>query len=361
MERLIEWTTGHQEVILESLPRSIGDFVLRRSTSDPTWNRANTRLAVTGDLTAIGDAASMDHALDVVDRISAEADAAAWVIHGNHDVWSGNPSAPLPIYFGNRALRKQHRRAVAQVIGAMGGVGEREFPLEVGKFKIRQTSTGPQHLVVWAINTVTHEPLANSVALGEAALSFHDSAGESQIEALKKRLDPGDVNIVLCHHPVYDKFNGLSHERDPVGRMCLVDGREVCSELGPIEGGRRPRVSVFLSGHVHNMYPEPGKLSEKRPDDCFLHKDQHQLVVGTACQDTFPTDPDFDFARRRPDGKGFDPRCYWQALTFVYNDGGIDGRGARLVLTREIFRRDPKDAFRQLDEVDSLEIPLDDS
>ncbi|CAN0548422.1 unnamed protein product, partial [Laminaria digitata] len=84
------WTTGHQPEILKTLEHSIEDYLLDQAWTLFGWSPDRTRLVVTGDLTAIGDDESLETALDSIDDIATTAGITPWVIHGNHDVWSGS-------------------------------------------------------------------------------------------------------------------------------------------------------------------------------------------------------------------------------------------------------------------------------
>ncbi|CAN0554993.1 unnamed protein product, partial [Laminaria digitata] len=96
-----------------------------------------------------------------------------------------------------------------------------------------------------------------------------------------------DINVVFCHHPIFDPFNGKAHRENPLGRMCLVDGYDVSRALGPKKPGESPLADVFVSGHVHNTFPELGSLDSWDRKGCFLRPGQHQVIVGSACQDSF--------------------------------------------------------------------------
>ncbi len=355
MDRLVGWTTGHHPRALAALRQSVESYLEQSNATDTHWTPAQTRLAVTGDLTAIGDTPSLNYALEEIAKIAHPWTREPWVIHGNHDVWSGNPEAPLPVYYGPDYLAERHRHVIRDISAKFPTKHGHDFPRLLGRFRLTGRRRNARELVFWAINTVTHEPLANSMALGEAETNLYGSDA-NQLEELCARMNPWDINVVLCHHPIYDPFNGHRHHETPLGRMCLGDGHETSRRLGRADETHGPLVNLFISGHVHRVFPDPGAINRSRDPECYLGPDQHQLIIGSACQASFPSeDLRVPESEHQEPSDGFDGICYWQALSFVLDESV----NPKLVVQREVFQRSPAGEFEPIHSPgDCLEVSI---
>ena len=93
-------------------------------------------------------------------------------------------------------------------------------------------------------------------------------------------------SISTVHHPIYDPFTD-----DSAVDMILENSAEICHFMQQFRNREgMPLVDLFLSGHVHDTYPEVGELPEtpEQAKHGELSDAQVQLIAGSLLKDTDP-------------------------------------------------------------------------
>jgi 3',5'-cyclic AMP phosphodiesterase CpdA len=239
-------------------------FVASIAVHDPTWSKCRTWIVDTGDLTSLGDTASLNLGRSYLNGLASVCpDLAA--IYGNHDAWPGT----LPLFAGNSALASQ-----------AGALTARHFSVAAPGLALRTPIPhGAGEVLLYFVDSVRHDRWLNTLAKGKVP--------DPQLNALKAAIDlhraPGrrDFRILAVHHPVHYP------PPRPSTQMSMSNDSHVARVLDtPSPNGAFPLAHVVLSGHTHYLYPDHGNLPSQ-PSLCPHHDlgdDECQLVVGTLMQ-----------------------------------------------------------------------------
>ncbi|MEK6408790.1 MAG: metallophosphoesterase [Acidobacteriota bacterium] len=244
-------------------PSLFNDFLKEITVKDPVWSKCKTWLVDTGDLTTLGDSASLALGrkyLGEMGRVCPELAS----IYGNHDAWPGT----FPLVAKRSAFNKQGTALKAHFTGAAPGLALRApIPHAAGEVQL------------YFVDSIRSGRLANSLALGKVR--------NLQLSAFKSLVDQNyqpnrhDLRILAVHHPVHYPAPR------PHVQMSMTNDRTVAKELDiPSPAGAYPLAHLILSGHTHFLFPEHGLLPSQ-PSLCLhpeLGNDQCQFVVGTLMQ-----------------------------------------------------------------------------
>ncbi len=307
-KKVLQGVSPHDPTALRELSASVIS-----EAADAEW-LGKTVLICTGDLSTWGDEPSVVAVKRLLDRLAADAGLPdPVVLYGNHDVWPAKPWQihGYPLFALPWTLKKRRADLRFQHFPKPGPIDHS------GNLQVR----------CFAINTVQHERLENAFALGKVQHDYYwdptNRSTHSQEAAVASKLGTGEIGIALTHHPVYDPehaHHATGRQSAPPTHTALVNAQQVAASLrGCAAGGR---IHVFISGHVHQIIPELGKLDAKvlgqQPP---LDSVQLQLCVGTAAQDCAP---------------GVTQDQSWQQIR-VYLDGDDD---CDLVIERIVHQRD---------------------
>jgi 3',5'-cyclic AMP phosphodiesterase CpdA len=239
------------------------DF-LQEITTDKAWSKCKTWLVDTGDLSSLGDQASLNLGQGYLQEF-AELCPEIVSIYGNHDAWPGT----LPLVASNAALSAQ-----GQVLAAQ------QYPVSSPRCALRAAiSNGGGEVQLYLVDSVIHERWRNTKALGEVL--------DPQLVDLKDLVDGNyqegryDFRILAVHHPVHYP------PPRPHFTMAMSNDNDVAAVLdtpSPIRA--YPLAHLVLSGHTHCLYPPHDQLPAQvslcvHPN---LGDDQCQFVVGTLMQ-----------------------------------------------------------------------------
>lgn len=240
------------------------DFLEEIAVKDRTWSQCVTWLVDTGDLTSLGDGRSLDLGSQYLNSL-AEVCPNVVSLYGNHDAWPGT----FPLIAGISAFAKQ----IHALLSRKFVVANPELALRV------PIPHGGGEVQLYFVDSVRHERMVNSLALGEVS--------KSQLDAFTEMVDKNysssrrDFRILAVHHPVHYP------PPRPNLQMSMKNDSDVAKALDlPTAKGAHPLAHLVISGHTHSLYPQHGELAPQ-PYLCLhpdLGNDQCQFVVGTLMQ-----------------------------------------------------------------------------
>lgn len=284
---LREYAASYYDGLLghaEGSERDFIDFLRALRGEESEWSSTETWLVDTGDLTTWGDDSSLQFGHEffeglfragLVDEIAS--------IYGNHDAWPG--SQPL---LCSQSTNNRHRTNLRNVWYTD------RYPSRVLSKAMRYRDGD---VVLTMLNSVLHERLRNGLARGEIN---HDRWWETEHEPIelqqmtelaklmreRARTDRHLFSIAAVHHPVYDPYTAVD-----ASTMLLDNRQAVCDMMRAFEKLETyPMVNLFLSGHVHETFPEVGNFPTQL-GGCghgFLCDSQAQLITGTLLKETDP-------------------------------------------------------------------------
>lgn len=238
-------------------------FLNEISLKDPIWSKCKTWLVDTGDLTSLGDHASLELGRKYLGELTGVCPESA-SIYGNHDAWPGT----FPLLGSRSAFADQVRALNAQFTVAAPGLTLRAHIPH---------ADGEVHL--YSVDSIRHGRVVNSLALGKVR--------KLQLDSFKTLVDQNyqpnrhDLRILAVHHPVHYP------PPRPRGQMSMTNDSAVAQQLDiPSASGAYPLAHLVLSGHTHFLFPKHGQLPPQ-PALCLhpeLGNDQCQFVVGTLMQ-----------------------------------------------------------------------------
>jgi len=294
LRRILQHVPGLHEAIEDGMaphdPTALSafeDFVRKIVADDPEWRARQNWIVDTGDLTTFGDDPSLKEGQDFLGAIQAAATVGGspgtlHSIHGNHDAWPAN----FPALEGDAQIGAHRARLRATWYPKRWPDAPLRCPIPGG---------GGREVQLYAINTVLHDRLRNTVALGEVQEDCYWQHGrpqplpDVQMTELAKLIDTHGgqaarhMRILATHHPV--------HFPPPVPamrwKMVLGNDTHVARLLdSPTPGQLAPRVHLVMSGHTHALFPDHGTLPQTAQLCTHQHLGLHQaqLVVGSLCQ-----------------------------------------------------------------------------
>jgi len=263
----------------QGAPSRFIDYLVSDLASDPSWRGLPTWLVDTGDLTTWGDDDSLDQGRDFIRRAqSALAIPPDSVVslYGNHDAWPQN----LPFFQRQAATDAQRHKLRASYYPS---------PCPSQPLIARVPGSNSEVQLYW-VNTVLHKRVRNSFVYGlvredPGTISYGD-----QLDRLATLIDQyqgshgaPNLRILATHHPIHYP------PPEPTIGMRVWNSRDVATRLNSASplGTAPPLIHVLLSGHVHLMFPEYGRLPTT-VGNCghgYLGKKQCQLVVGSLMQE----------------------------------------------------------------------------
>ncbi|MDM0108492.1 hypothetical protein QTH97_26325 [Variovorax sp. J22R24] len=240
------------------------------------WREQQTWLVDTGDGTTFGDAASLDEWKEWSDKFLAAAGPKGSLVrvYGNHDGWPatfpGFAAGQVLMDKQRDLLRRDHFPAVWP-----------EKPLTV-QVPATMQNRHPSQIELYVVNTVDHERMRNSAALGLAARDWHwtrpppiDTPACDLLD--HARTQPGGANgkhlrVVAMHYPIAD----AATPGNPTWSKSLANrrrfARDLHAEVAP------PVAHLVLAGHTHLAFPALGQL----PDTAL--NAQHSPLGAGKCQ-----------------------------------------------------------------------------
>lgn len=295
---ILQGLETHDPAALDAFDR----FVAQLTSPQLTPPGLETWLLDTGDLTTFGDLGSVKWGLDRLAGIARTSRMRKVSLYGNHDAWPGylpvlaplSDAARLVSLHPGRPTITHHRRTLREV-----HYRER-YP------QVLMRAKGPSiDVMLYGLNTVLHEPMRNTLALGEVVEDYYRGFPDrkratpaKQIKALRQMVEayrPRDgsrqLRLLATHHPVHQE--GVATARTRV----LANADEVghgISQRTPTHDVRPP-IHVVLSGHTHELAPAHGALpgDASSCDHPPLEKyNQCQLVVGSLSQRRVALDAD---------------------------------------------------------------------
>lgn len=248
------------ESFLKGNPPTQGVIGVLQCATIPTW------LVDTGDLSSVGDNASVEKQKAWVDRIAKMMGATKTIrLYGNHDAWPEK----FPLIASAKEI-SDHRVLFRNT----------HFPQSwpLNPETIALGSTG-NFIDLYSLNSVIHDHSLNVRARGQIGVDRHwgGSGVKDQLLELRRLVAARGkaFRILLSHHPI--------HYPPPVPRliMSLSDARSVATEL--INTGAEPLAHLVLSGHTHGLFPKHGALPRNAgtPHHPPLGQHQLQLIVGS--------------------------------------------------------------------------------
>lgn len=243
----------------------------------PEFAGVETWLLDTGDLSTLGDEASLRTALGWLDDYAAILGATArLVLHGNHDAWPGR----FPMAAGRKEIQSQ-QVALRQLL-------DKTWPDTSVHTAIPHSSA---RLRLNAINSTTGDRMANTFARGVVDMDppWPSFLGHNQLERLAKQMQQGfpadratrDFRILALHHPVHYP------PPRPSRQMSLRNDGEVADALAAFSAKKRGLLAhLVLSGHTHETYPVRGALPPTSTGQRYmpLYEGQLQLIAGSLSQ-----------------------------------------------------------------------------
>jgi predicted phosphodiesterase len=254
------------------------DFLKELTIRDPEWNLRKTWIVDTGDITTFGDDASFKLGHDTLERWRKIANAELLRLHGNHDAW------PSKIPFrATEEERNEHRALLRRNWYTQRWA---EAPLRCA------IPNANADVLLFGLNSVLHERLRNSVALGEVKedryWEQHVPVAKDNVQIERLRANLGQrrsFRIVAVHHPIY--FPDPNRMEKNKRTMVMVNSEEVAKSLGSSAlYGSVPLAHLVLSGHTHNIFPKHKNLPStiRRCHHPPLSESQCQLIVGSLAQ-----------------------------------------------------------------------------
>jgi 3',5'-cyclic AMP phosphodiesterase CpdA len=240
------------------------DFLNEIAVKDKMWSQCRTWVVDTGDLTTLGDAASLDLGRTYLNNLAKICKDVA-SIYGNHDAWPGM----LPLFAESSAFATQP-----------GALAARQFTVAAPGLALRAPIPhGEGEVLLYFVDSIRHGRWDNTLALGKVP--------DPQLDTLKVLVDQNhavgrrDFRILAVHHPVHYP------PPRPSWQMSMSNDSDVAKVLDvPSPKGAYPLAHLVLSGHTHALYPKHGQLPPQ-PSLCNhpdLGNDECQLVVGTLMQ-----------------------------------------------------------------------------
>ena len=300
-----EWQqgwAGPQRAVLNDFIRLIEDLKqgapLDNSEGDPAWADRPTWLVDTGDGTTFGDLVSLQEWRDWSDSFeqAAKPHGRLMRVYGNHDAWPGifppfEPNLQLAMNIQRNMLRKKHFPAC--------------WPEPPWTVSVPGTPTPggavPSQVELCVVNTVDHDVVLNTLAVGVAARDWHWARPLSALPdtpaddlATRALAQPGGqygrhLRIVAMHYPVANDATPGS----PRWQKVLANRKRFAQDL---QGHRqvKPLVAhLLLAGHTHMAFPGVGQLppSASAATHTPLVAGQCQVVSASLSQAILPGSP----------------------------------------------------------------------
>jgi 3',5'-cyclic AMP phosphodiesterase CpdA len=317
---------GHDPFAHERMCTFLCEFA-----NHPRFGGIETWLLDTGDLSTLGDMASLQKALDWLDDYRIILDASATLIlHGNHDAWPGK----FPLAANNMEL-DQHQAALRKLL-------DKAWPHTAIQTAIPHASA---RLRLNAVNSTTGDKWPNTLARGHVGMDPPwATLGDDQMTQLaaqvRKDFHPDhairDFRILALHHPVHYP------PPRPMLQMSLRNDDVVADALAGFSAhGRGKLAHLVLSGHTHETYPPRGSLPSTSTGQQYapLYEGQMQLIAGSLSQQPRYAD------RKKCAAEDYIPQqC--QILTF-FSSPACAGRG-QLLMERRVVGRGSAGAYKFL-------------
>jgi hypothetical protein len=240
------------------------DFLSEIATRDAIWSTCKTWLVDTGDLTSLGDQASLDLGGRYLKEFAAVCPDMAST-YGNHDAWPGG----FPLLARDAAIVAQSTVLTARKYVVATPKRSLSIPIP----------HGAGHVHLYFVDSIIHDRRRNALALGEVP--------RSQLDVLKSIVDQTsspqshDFRVLAVHHPVHYP------PPRPLTQMVMRNDKSVAAQLDtPTPGGIHPVAHLVLSGHTHYLFPSHGALPPETTlcNHHDLGSEQCQLVVGSLMQ-----------------------------------------------------------------------------
>lgn len=293
---------GHDPRAPRWLRSSIGSYFKRDAAE---WSD-KTELAFTGDLTTWGDDASLRGAMSFLETLRVDLGLPRLLAaYGNHDVWPGIVSGPLP--WAETTANLGARRSAMRATHFRGTkwVHEVSYP----------TVPGGPTIGLCGVNTVLHCRALNTFAYGRIDEDFYwdpvQKSNQHQLAELTAWLNKTEVALILSHHPLYDPSTPTWTL--PVGN-ALLNARDARSSLASAPSSNAVRIA--LSGHTHQVFPDV--LHGSPPLERSMASSR-QLTIGTCAQAPRP---------------GTAPEQTWQAI-----EVSLDAAPGHVRMVRKVFAR----------------------
>jgi hypothetical protein len=274
------WAGARRAVLNEFI------HVIRGLTAnDKEWKGRPTWLVDTGDGTTFGDSQSLLEWEGWSKKFlkAAGNGARQMRVYGNHDGWPGT----FPLF---APARMTHQRDMLRK-----RFFTETWPEPPWTMPIPGTSG---QVELCAANTVDHELLPNTLALGVAARDRHwkkfqtiplDTPADDLAQQAKVHAAPpcaGNLRVTAMHYPVADAATAGS----PHFQKVMTNRRQFSEDLRSHSEVQPLVAHLLLAGHTHMPYPPLGSLprSATAAQHSPLVGGQCQIVSGSLSQDILP-------------------------------------------------------------------------
>lgn len=256
------------------------ELIREYTVDDPIWRDVPTWLVDTGDGTTFGDVPSLDEWKDWSDRFKTAGgkNAELMRVYGNHDAWPGLFPALDPM--GQIAMEAQRIRLRTTYFPAV-------WPEKPWAVTIPGVSTGlggaPAQIELYAVNTVDHGVVENSLALGYAARDGHLTVPRTIAtpadDLAQRALAQGggsvgkSIRIAAMHFPIADgAAPGYHYQKVLRNRAQFAKDLRSHHQVQPFVA------HLILAGHTHGPFPGVGQLPRS------ASAATHAPLVGGQCQ-----------------------------------------------------------------------------
>ena len=254
-------------------------FLLEITAKDKVWSELATWMVDTGDITTYGDFPSLDEGHAWLRRFQTVVPKTK-LLYGNHDAWPEK----FPLLAGIGDIKRHRERLRREMY-------PQTLPDEPLKQTIPGSASGAE-VQLWSLNSVIHERLHNSRALGEVQEDRFwetDASGArspaNAIRQLAAKVASGAAGrhfrILATHHPIHYP------KPKPLFTMIMRNDAQVADDLS--DAGKPNHVPVahlILSGHTHELFPPLGKLPDQT-SVCYhtpLKHSQCQMIAASLSQ-----------------------------------------------------------------------------
>ncbi|UTY58324.1 metallophosphoesterase [Massilia sp. erpn] len=257
---------------------------LRKLVKDRQFQDGEIWLVDTGDLSSMGDLASLEAAHDHLQQYCNILHASQMLtLYGNHDAWPGCfPARATP-----EALHA-HRTGMRDTLFPSA------WPLAPLSIPIPHTES---RVLLHAVSSAIDDRLHNSFAVGKVGidpnwLSWQEGVNQLQklaYDAESRWHDDGvtrDFRILAVHHPIH-------FPERPSHTLHLSNDKEVAQALIRFGDKNRGKLAqLILSGHTHVTFPPLGKLPREVAARVYepLRGGQLQLIAGSLLQAAYRED-----------------------------------------------------------------------
>ena len=312
---ILQGLAGHDVSAL----RAFEESAKRVLAVSPEW-QDKTWIVSTGDLSTWGDSAGVDAGIGHLEGISQRCGNLPCVtLYGNHDVWDNS----FPLFRSQPTLhiRRTRLRSSSPHFSTDWPVAPASCPNTGRHLEISVPGTRTQ-IVFCSLNTVLHERLENSAALGEVKQDRYWEDLTNPLPEQVARLSVScagtdQIRVILTHHPIH-------HPAPPHVGMVLQNRDAVAQRLA-VQVHGSPLGAVIISGHTHSLFPDIGQVptQTRRPPPEWhlpLEDGQVQLIGGTLSQRSW---------------NGLNQEQAWQVLRFWQDPPG----SRQVVLERIVLKR----------------------